>query len=568
MKKIELLSPAGSLPSLKAAICSGADAVYLGMNKFNARGSAVNFSEEDFADAIKLAKSNNVKVYLTMNTLIKNSEIKEFFEQLEYAYCNGIDAVIVQDPSFIEIIKNGFPGLRVHMSTQAGVMNSGHANLFSEADRINLARESSKENIKSIKDNFGKEIEIFVHGALCISVSGSCLFSSLMGGSGNRGKCVQPCRKFYNDSYLLSTKELCLIDKIPEIIGLGVDSIKIEGRMRTPYYVATTTAIYRQAIDMFYKGNFKITDAMRDELRNAFSREFTEGKFSGSPVFNTEKATGTSSIKEDILYDAKMKPFEIKKREPKLEIPELKYRQSSGKKLIARVYSLNDALIANKYANVICIDLFDKDFKAIRDQTQKPICAVTPRIMFDSDMSLIESRIREVKPEGLIAGNLGILKMNLGLPIILDYNSNGFNDLQLEYFKKLGVRAAIVSPELSIDQMALLKSKDFVALVHGKIRLMTLAHEMKEGKIWDDKGFDFTVRKIFNGTEIINGKEMGLFNKVKNLMSAGVNQMYVDTDQNVEAILSTYRQILDGKSPNASELQKDYVLGWAKYGTR
>jgi collagenase-like PrtC family protease len=566
MRKIELLSPAGSLPNLKAAIYAGADAVYLGMNRFNARENAINFSEEYFPDAVKLAKSNGVKVYLTMNTLIKNSELNDFFDQLEYAYRNGIDAVIIQDPSFIEIIKGGFPELRVHMSTQAGVMNSNHANLFAGADRINLARELSKENIRSIKEKFGKEIEVFCHGALCMSVSGSCLFSSLLGGSGNRGKCAQPCRKRYNGSFLLSTRELCLLDRLPEIIDLGVSSVKIEGRMRTPYYVATTTAIYRKAIDMFYDGNFKVTDAMREELKDAFSREFTEGKFSGETVFNTEKASGTKNIKEKTFYDVKMKAVEIKKREPKLELPELIYRQSSGKKLIARVYGLKDALTADKYANVICLDLFDKDFKAAKEQTQKPICAVTPRIMFDSDLSAIESRIRDVKPDGLIAGNLGILKMNLGLPVILDYNSNGFNDLQLEYFKRLGVRAAIISPELSIDEMALLKSKDFVAFVHGKIRLMTLAHEMAEGKMRDERGFDFTAKKIFNGTEIINDRELGLFNKVKNLMGAGINQIYVDTDKDVEAILSIYRQILDGKSPNASEIQRDYVLGWAKSG--
>jgi collagenase-like PrtC family protease len=565
MKKIELLSPAGSLPNLKAAICSGADAVYLGMNKFNARENAVNFNEKYFPDAIKLAKSNNVKVYLTMNTLIKNSEIHEFFRQLEYAYCNGIDGVIIQDPSFIEIIKSSFPGLRVHISTQAGVMNSSHANLFSKSDRINLARELSKENIISMKNRFGKEIEIFVHGALCVSVSGSCLFSSLLGGSGNRGKCAQPCRKCYDGSYMLSTKELCLLDKLPEVIKLGVDSIKIEGRMRTPYYVAAATAIYRQAIDMFYDGKFKITDAMREELRNAFSREFTEGKFSGSPIFNTEKASGTKNVKEKTFYDAKMKIFEIEKRYPKIAIPQIEDKHSSGKRLIARVYNMKDALIADKYADIICLDIFDKHFGAIRDKIQKPIYAFTPRIMFDSDLKLIESRIRELKPNGLIAGNAGILGMKLGLPTILDYNSNGFNDLQLDYFAKLGSQA-IISPELSIGEMSKFKNKDFVAFVHGKIRLMNLAHEMKEGKIKDERGFGFYVNRIFNGTEILNGKELGLFDEVKKLTKAGINQLYVDTDCDIEEVLNAYRQILDGKEIDVSGLQEDYVLGWAENG--
>jgi collagenase-like PrtC family protease len=565
MKKIELLSPAGSLPNLKAAIHSGADAVYLGMNRFNARENAINFNEEYFPDAVKLAKSNGVKVYLTMNTLIKNSEIKDFFGQLEYAYCNGIDAVIIQDPSFIGIIKNSFPDLRVHMSTQAGVMNSGHANLFSESDRINLARELSKEDIISIRQRFKKEVEVFAHGALCVSVSGSCLFSSLLGGSGNRGRCAQPCRKRYNDSYLLSTKELCLLDRLPEIIGLGVDSIKIEGRMRTPYYVATTTAVYRRAIDMFYEGDFKITNAMREELRGAFSREFTEGKFSGSTVFNTERATGTKDVNERTYYDVKMKDVKIEKRNPKLDIPKIREKQSSGQMLIARVYSMKDALIADKYADIICLDAFDKDFEAAKGKAQRPVYAVTPRIMFDSDMKRIESRIGEIKPDGLIAGSMGMLKMNLGLPIILDYNSNSFNDLQLDYFKGLGSRA-IISPELSIDELTQFKNKDFIVFAHGKIRLMTLAHDMQEGKITDERGFDFHVGKIFNGTQILNGKELGLFHKVKNLTAVGINQFYIDTDQNVEQVLNAYRRILDGKPSNVSEFKSDYVLGWAKCG--
>ena len=566
MKKIELLSPAGSLPNLKAAICSGADAVYLGMNRFNARENAINFNEEYLPEAVKLAKSNGVKVYLTMNTLVKNEELREFLLQLEYAYYNGIDAVIVQDPSLIDIVKSSFPGLRVHVSTQAGVMNSNHANLFSEADRINLARELSKESIKSLRDRFSKEIEIFCHGALCVCVSGSCLFSSLLGGSGNRGKCAQPCRKPYNssDSYLLSTKELCLLDRIPEIIGLGVDSIKIEGRMRTPYYVATATSVYRRAIDMFYDGKFEVTNTMRSELESAFSREFTEGKFSGSLVSNSRAASGTSDVKEK-FYEAEMKDIELQKRDSKLVVPEFKDRQSSGKRLIARVYNLEDALVANKYANIICIDAFHENFMEIRDKTQRPVYAVTPRIMFDSDLETVEKRIREINPDGLIAGNLGILKMNLDMPIILDYNANAFNDLQLEYFRTLNCKA-IISPELSLEELTQFKSKDFIVFAHGRIRLMTLAHDMPIGKLRDEKGFDFHVRKIFNGTEIINDKELGLFNKVSNLMKEGINQIYVDTSDNVEPVLSAYRQILDKKAPNVSDLQRNYILGWSKLG--
>jgi putative protease len=276
--KTELLSPAGSLANLKAAVASGADAVYLGMNKFNAREFATNFNKDYFKEAVKICKSNNVKLFLTMNTLIKNTELNEFFKELSFAYEQGIDSVIIQDPSFIKIIKDSFPGLHVHISTQAGVMNSQHANLLSSAERIVLAREISKKNLESIRKNVGNELEIFIHGALCVCISGSCLFSSFVGGrSGNRGKCSQPCRRKYNGCYYLSTKELCLIEKIPELVKLGINSLKIEGRMRTPYYVATTTGIYRKALDDYSNNKFKVTPEMKSKLASAFSRDFTKG---------------------------------------------------------------------------------------------------------------------------------------------------------------------------------------------------------------------------------------------------------------------------------------------------
>ena len=349
MKKIELLAPAGSLPNLKAAVYSGADAVYLGMNRFNAREYAMNFNMAYLKEAVKICKSNNVKVYLAVNTLVKNSEVSDFLKQIQYAYEQGIDSVIIQDPSFIEIIKKSFPGLRVHMSTQAGIMNSAHANLFN-ADRIILARELDKKNIEMLRAKCGKELEIFVHGALCACISGSCLFSSLLGGrSGNRGKCAQPCRKCYNSSFLFSTKELSLIGKLPEIIKLGINSLKIEGRMRTPYYTATATAVYRKAIDSYYNGKFQVTSEMKRLLESAFSREFTEGKFSNQEVFNVKRAEGFSNIKEQ-FYEVKSKSINLEKRETRLEIPEIKSKNSESKQMIVRVYNEKQAEIASKYS--------------------------------------------------------------------------------------------------------------------------------------------------------------------------------------------------------------------------
>lgn len=562
MKKPELLAPAGALANLKAAVASGADAVYLGMPNFSARSYAVNFNEQYLKKAAQICRSNNIKLFLAMNTLVKNSEIADFFKQLSFAYLTGIDAVIIQDPSFIEIIKNSYPGLKVHMSTQAGVMNSCHASLLKNADRIILARELSKENLVSIRKNFDKELEMFVHGALCVCVSGSCLFSSFLGKrSGNRGKCAQPCRNLYDGEYYLSTKELCLLNRINEIKKLGIDSLKIEGRMRTPFYVASVTSIYRKAID---NKDFKVTSEILEQLKSAYSREFTEGKYSSENVFNREKAQGESRV---VRQEYKVSVREISiKRAFELKLPVIKEKLAAEKQLLVRVYSKEDAIAADKNgADIIYLDMFDEDFIEAKKSIKAKLYAVTPRIMFDSDANKISERIKKINPDGVLAGNLGILNLIAGLPVHLDYNCNCFNDYSLAYYESLGA-FPIVSPELSLEEQGKFKNKNFASLVHGKIKLMTLAHNLDKSDIIDKKKFKFKINKIKNGSEILNEKELGLFNKSKNLLKAGISNFFIDTDADVGEITSIYRQILDGKTVDVSKLRQNYVLGWSKEG--
>lgn len=562
-KKIELLSPVGSLANLKAAVASGATSVYLGLNKFNAREYATNFNKDYLKEAVNICKSNNVKLYLTMNTLIKNNEIKDFFNELSYAYTCGIDSVIIQEISFLPIIKKQFPDLNVHISTQAGVMNSYHANLLNLADRINLARELNKENIKTIRKNFPKQLEIFIHGALCSCVSGSCLFSSFLGQrSGNRGKCAQPCRKKYNGSYQLSTKELCLIKRIPEIIELGINSIKIEGRMRTPYYVATTTKAYHDAIESYYNNTFNITPDIIKKLETAYSREFTEGKYSSENIFNTKSPQGSSVIDKQ-TYEVNTKDIKINRKFVQVKLPEFKEKNSQKKQLLVKVYNKKDAISAsNSGADIIYYDIFSKDFNEVKQSIKCKLYAYTPRIMFDSDIQLILKEINSKKPDGILAGNLGILKLNLGLPIHLDYNINCFNDIDLKYYEEVGV-FPIISPELSIDELKQFKNKNFSVLVHGKIILMTLAHQMKETFLKDEKGFTFKINSIRNGSEVVNEKELGLFNKAKNLSRDGITSFYIDSDKDISTVVDIYRKILDGKTIDVSSIKNDYVLGWS-----
>jgi collagenase-like PrtC family protease len=565
MKKIELLAPVGSLANLKAAIVGGADSVYLGMNKFSARNYATNFNDNYLKQAINLCKSNKVKLYLTMNTLVKNDEIEEFFKYLSYAYSCGIDSVIIQDISLLRIIKDNFPDLKVHLSTQAGIMNSFHANLLKRADRINLARELKKSEIQHIRNNFRKELEVFVHGALCVCLSGSCLFSSFLGGrSGNRGRCAQPCRKKYDGCYYLSTKELCLAKEIPSIVRSGVDSVKIEGRMRSPYYVNNTVSIYGNLIDDYYKGRFKVTDEILKKLESGFSREFTQGNFSSECVFNRKTATGTSEIVKRI-YEVKSSNFRSKRESIKVKLPPIESKESK-KQLLVRVYNREDALIADSNgADVIYLDIYDNDFSSVKSQIKCKLFAVTPRLMFDSDTDEIKKLIDEKKPDGILAGNLGVLGFGLNIPIHLDYNINCFNDLDLDYY---GNVFPLISPELNFKELSNFKNKNFGVLVHGKIRLMSLRHELKEGWIKDEKDCKFLVFKVKNGSEIINEKELGFFNKCNFLIENGLKSFFIDTDNNVSEIVSLYRSILDGKKVNDSKIRKKYVLGWSFKGVQ
>lgn len=297
MKKIELLSPVGDFECLKAAVQNGANAVYLGSSNFNARYSATNFGIEELEKAINYAHLRNIKVFLTLNTLIKNEEFNNAVNLASKAYELGIDAIIVQDIGLANYLIKNFTDLPIHASTQMTCHNLDGAKHLENLGfkRIVLARELSLNEIEYIKSNISCEIEIFNHGALCISYSGQCLYSSLIGGrSGNRGKCAQGCRLPYslleNDNsidsgYLLSPRDLCSLELLPELIKTGIDSLKIEGRMKSPEYVATVTRIYRKYIDKIINNEaYIIEEKDKKDLLQVFNRGgFSTGHLSLEP---------------------------------------------------------------------------------------------------------------------------------------------------------------------------------------------------------------------------------------------------------------------------------------------
>ena len=292
MKKVELLAPAGNMDSLKAAVMAGCDAVYLGGVLFGARAFAGNFTNEEIVDAINYAHLYGVKVYVTINTIIYDSEVERFLDYVRFLHKNNVDAVIIQDIGMFDLLRKKFPNLELHASTQMNIHNYDGALLAKKLGfkRVVMARETPIDVIKKIKEEIDIEIEVFIHGALCVSYSGECLLSALVGKrSGNRGTCAQICRKkydFYDDdknklntnNYLLSTKDLCTLKYIDKLIEIGIDSLKIEGRMKRSPYVYLVTKTYRKVIDNYYNtGKLKIDENDIIELKKMFNRNFTKG---------------------------------------------------------------------------------------------------------------------------------------------------------------------------------------------------------------------------------------------------------------------------------------------------
>ncbi|MBF8984552.1 U32 family peptidase [Lutibacter sp. B2] len=335
MMQVELLAPVGSWASLEAAVKNGANAVYLGGTLFSARQNATNFDREELERAVDYCHIRGVKVFVTVNTLIAEEEFNTLGEYILFLYNIDIDAVIIQDLGVAKFIKELLPDLEIHASTQMTAHNLEDVKMLEEIGfkRVVLSREMSKEEIKYINDHTDLDIEIFVHGALCVSYSGQCLMSSLIGGrSGNRGRCAQPCRKEYDlvdmknekkikssiGDYLLSPKDLNTLENINEILDTGNYSLKIEGRMKRPEYVAVVVRAYRDAIDQYEKNRKKpnIDKQTLKDVEQMFNRKFTKGYIlgdSGKEFMSIESPSNRGIfIGQVISYDQRRKKVKIK----------------------------------------------------------------------------------------------------------------------------------------------------------------------------------------------------------------------------------------------------------------
>ncbi len=319
-RKVELLAPAGSHAMLSAAINAGADAVYFGLDGFNMRATAKNFKIGEINSVISLCHERNVKAYLTLNTIIYQEEIPLVKNLLKKTHDAGIDAVICWD--FAVIREAEKLDMEIHISTQASISNSDAAEFYKSAgaSRCVLARECSLEHIKEIRGNSSMEIEVFIHGAMCISVSGRCFLSQfLYGRSANRGDCLQPCRRAYQtylirdrqegrelvlgNDYILSPEDICTLPFLDKLLPY-VDSLKIEGRARNPEYVYTVVKTYKEAISAIENGNFTedFINSALDELKKVYNRGFSSGFYLGKPVNAfTEKPNSQSTRRKLIL---------------------------------------------------------------------------------------------------------------------------------------------------------------------------------------------------------------------------------------------------------------------------
>ena len=345
MKKVELLAPAGNLEKLKMAVLYGADAVYIGGQKFGLRAKADNFSEEDIQQGIKYEHARSCKLYVTLNIIPHNDDLDGLPEYVMQLDALGVDALIVSDPGIFSVVRKVAPNMEIHISTQANNTNYQSANFWHElgAKRIVVARELSLTEIKEIdtKTPEALDIEAFVHGAMCISYSGRCLLSSYMTGrDSNRGDCAQSCRWKYHimeekrpgeyypvyedekGTYIFNSKDLCMIEHIPELVEAGIYSFKIEGRMKSSFYVATVVSAYRKAIDAYMADpeNYKFNSEWLCELSKASHREYTKG-FYFNKTSGEDQIYHTSSYVRDydfigmvLEYDKETKIARIEQR--------------------------------------------------------------------------------------------------------------------------------------------------------------------------------------------------------------------------------------------------------------
>lgn len=428
MKKVELLIPVGNKECLNAAIHNGADAVYLGGKKFGARAYSNNFDDNEMIEAIKLCHLYGVKIYVTVNTIIYNDEIKEVMDYINFLYIHNVDAIIMQDIGLINLVRKTIPDLEIHVSTQAHNHNYEGIKYFSDigCTRVVFDRESSLEEIVNI--DIPVEKEVFVYGALCVCYSGNCLFSALNGGrSANRGMCVGSCRlpyqlmvnnKITDKGFLLSTKDLNTTGNIKEILDNNIDSLKIEGRMKGPEYVSAVTKVYRRLIDDYYKGiDPIITREELIELYKVYNRKFTKGYLFGEDNIINSYTSNHQGVKVGTIVSGTNKRIIIKLSDDIHQEDAIRIDGTQLGMYLNTLYDKNGLLVSSVSKGNLC-QIDNKDRILVKDYIGKDVLKTVDNLL---NKELLNYKEKKINVTMNFIGHIGS-KMELSI-------SDGINDI-------------------------------------------------------------------------------------------------------------------------------------------
>jgi len=562
----ELLAPAGNMHSLKSALLAGADAVYIGGEQYSARANAKNFTLPQIGEAVELCHHHGAELYVAVNTLFTDRELEIVVKYCAELYAIGVDAVIVADLGLVALLRQYMPSLPVHISTQAGGHNAEGAKFFAElgAKRMVCARELTEQQISALAASSPIELEVFVHGALCVSVSGQCLLSSFIGGrSGNRGDCAQPCRLPACDKngggktdHILSLRDNCLAPHIPRIIADGVASLKIEGRMKGADYVTSAVSTYRRLLDE----NRPATNAEVAQMGAVFSRQgFTDGYFTGDMEDMLGRRSPTAQHKGDVsanLHNTQKRPpihTPDTSRPPLAEMPSYKPPRGPHKtknRTTARFY--DPATIPTDHD----FDLVFLPLHRFAEGRGKANGVLLPSFITDDRLREVASQIELAKSLGakhIMVGNAGHISLAVasGLVVHGDFRLNVTNSLAAQQFEMLD--SIILSPELNLAQMRDISAKKSV-IVYGRVPMMTLVRplNLRQSNGWggvrDRMGKVFPVTGEGGADVMFNSLPIYMADKTKALREAGLNQRHfiftTETATEVKQIIAAYQQEL------------------------
>lgn len=542
-KKPELLSPAGSPEALRAAVLGGADAVYIGGTAFNARINATNFDIDEIKNAVEYCHKKGVRLHVAVNTLILDREMKSALEYIKELYICGVDAIICADMGLAREIHKNFPGLELHASTQMSGHNSEAAKLLGDMGfkRMVCAREMSRDDISELCRRSPIDIEMFIHGAICVCHSGQCLMSSLIGGrSGNRGLCAQPCRMQYNSDYPLSIKDMCLAEHITEILSLGVSSLKIEGRMKSPEYVYGVTSIYRRLID---EGR-NATEREMDRLRDLFSRSgFTDGyftkKISGKMNGIRSEADKRASIRfrQSFTDNSHNSPIKSGQRYFEDEVVLSEYQKEKAVKCLSARFYDPKSIPAEHPFDIVYLPLEKYDEKYANG-------VLLPPVIYDRDIEALEKKLSECKAEHIMVSNIGQIALAKRSGRILhgDFRLNVFNALSADILIGMGLSDIILSPELTLAQIRDIILQKAV-IIYGAQPLMLLEKRLTHRALRDRKSADFPIIAEGGRDILFNSQKTYMLDREKELKNAFINNRhFIFTTENRSAVLSVLKE--------------------------